>query len=183
MALTDDLERIAASASSFAVPGEELTGIVPCEPAGEGRVYLCAYARGEERGWLALDDDGTPVESRARVREAVSIAAMCEVAEDTAGGGDLEELRSQLVSLRLRENPPGIDDAEEAALALERTIGSPPRVASARYLDEVGAATLRLERALGQDGPSAFAAAMKTSVPAVEALFADVEAGYKRPLV
>jgi len=183
VALPEDLQRIAAVAAGFADHGEEVVGIVPCEPGDDRRVYLCAYVRGSERAWLALDDAGVPIESRARVRDAVSIAAMCEVAEDTAGGGDLEELRSQLVSLRLRENPPGIDDAEDAALALERTIGAVPRVASANYLDEVGAATRKLEHALGQDGPSAFAAAMQTSVAAVEALYADVEAGYKAPLV
>src|SRR3712207_7331385 len=45
------------------------------------------------------------------------------LAVESAGGGDLTELRTQLVSLRLREAPPGIAEAEEAALTLERTIG------------------------------------------------------------
>jgi hypothetical protein len=128
-----------------------------------------------------LDDDGRPVEDRGSVRDAVSITAMCEAAEESAGGGDLEDLRTQLVTLRLTENPPGIDEAEDAALALESTLARPPRVASAAYLDAVGAATRRLERALGDDA-SPFANAMQTATAAVAALTDEVEASYKRPL-
>ena len=69
---------------------------------------------------------------------AVSIAALCELAEEAAGGGKLEELRAQLLSLRLTEHPEGIEEAEEAALELERTIGAPPRLATPAYLDAVG---------------------------------------------
>ena len=69
---------------------------------------------------------------------------------ELAGGGDLDELRARLAQVRMTEQPPGIEEAEEAALELERVIGAPPRVASPAYLDEVGAATLALERALGE---------------------------------
>jgi hypothetical protein len=103
--------------------------------------------------------------------------------EDTAGGGQLEELRAQLVQLRLTENPLGIEEAEEAALALERTIGAPPRVASPSFLDAVGAATRTLEQALGQAGGSAFAEAMKASVATVDAFVADVVDHYAVPLI
>ena len=65
-----------------------------------------------------LDARGRVVEDRALVRDAVSIVTMCELAEEAAGGGDLDELRSRLVALRLTENPPGIDEAEEAAIEL-----------------------------------------------------------------
>ncbi len=52
--------------------------------AGE-RVYLCAFADEEgSQEWLALDAGGTPVSDRARVREAASIAALVEVAEEAA---------------------------------------------------------------------------------------------------
>src|SRR5207248_558770 len=106
----------------------------------EGAVaFRCAY-RGEdgERSWLVLDGEGKPVTDRARVREVVSIAALVEVAEETAGGDGLDELRSRLVALRLTENPPGIDEAEEAALALEATIGGTPRAATPDRLDAIG---------------------------------------------
>jgi hypothetical protein len=121
------------------------------------------------------------VEDRVRIREVVSIAALVELAEETAGGGDLEELRSQLVGLRLTENPAGIDEAEEAALALEEAIGAAPRVATPERLDAIGAATLRLERVLGGEG-SPFAVAMKQATATVEELTRDVEAAYKVPL-
>jgi hypothetical protein len=49
-------------------------------------------------------------------------------------------------------------------------------------LDEVGAATRRLELALGTDGRSPFADAMQQGSAAVQALTTEVEANYKRPL-
>lgn len=183
MGLEDELERIAAAAAAFAEPGERVVGVLAAEPAGAGRVYVCAFeAGGGGRGWLALDAEGAPLESRLAVRDAVSLAAMCEVAADSAGGGDLEELRARLVALRLSESPPGIDEAEEAALALERVLGVEPRVASPGFLDDVGAAVSRLERALGEDGGSPFVAAMRHALGPVGALADEVEAGYKRPL-
>jgi hypothetical protein len=183
VALSDQLEGVAERAAAHAGPGEELTGILVTEPTAGALVYLCAYATAYgARGWLALDAGGEPVVARGLVREAASIAAMCELAADTAGGGDLEALRRELVALRLRESPPGIDEAEEAALELERTVGAPPRLASARYLDAVGVAARRLERALGNGDRSPFAFAMQQGMPAVDALASDVEANYKRAL-
>ena len=182
MGLAEDLETIAAIAASTPIEGEQLTGILPTEPEPGVRIYLCSYEGGERRRWLALDGAGEPIESRALVREAVSIAALCELAEESAGGGDLSELRSQLVALRLTENPPGIDEAEEAALALEAAVGAPPRLATPAHLDAIGTATRRLERALGDAGASPFAEAMQQAVGAVEELTREVESGYKRPL-
>ena len=167
---------MAELARSFAGPGESLAGVLAAEPAPGQRVYLCAFAdEAGERTWLALDDGGTPISGRNVVREAASIAALCELAEETAGGGDLEELRGRLAALRLTENPPGIDEAEEAALALERTLRTPPRLATPAYLDAVGLATRRLEQALGENGASPFAGAMKGSLVAVDELTAEVE--------
>jgi hypothetical protein len=180
--LTEDLRRIAEAAVRYAGPGEEVVGIVPAEPSSGSRFYLCAYQGEEGRtGWLVLDDDGRPVESRAVVREVVSIAALVELAEETAGGGDLDELRAQLVALRVTENPPGIGAAEDAALALQTEIGGAPRVATPERLDAIGAATLKLEQALGGSG-SPFASAMREAMPTVDELTRDVEAAYKRPL-
>jgi hypothetical protein len=183
MALEEDLARAREAAGSQAGPGEELVGIIPTEPGG-ARVYLCAYARGDgnERGWLALDAEGQPVADRALVRDAVSLAALCELAEESAGGGDLGELRARLVELRLTENPDGIEDAELAAAHLQQTIEPPPRVASLAYLDAIGAAAARLEQTLGQAGGSPFAEAMKSGVAAADELAADVLGSYKSPL-
>jgi hypothetical protein len=182
VALKDDLEGVASRAGELADTGEELTGILAAEPAEGSRVYLCSFERNGDRSWIAVDPSGAPIGERSLIREAASVAALCELAAETAGGGDLEGLRQQLVALRLRENPPGIDEAEEAALRLERAIGSPPRLSSPRYLDDVGTAARELERALGDDGPSPFAEAMRQGIAVVEALADDVETNYKREL-
>jgi hypothetical protein len=182
MDLATELAAIAARAAEYADDRETVDGVLAAEPNGRERVYLCSFAAPDgTRSWLVLDADGRAVESRADVREAVSIAALCEVAEESAAGGDVGELRSQLVTLRLTENPPGIAQAEEAALALESALALPPRVASPAYLDLLGAATRRLERALGDDA-SPFASAMQSAVAAVDALTREVESAYKRPL-
>ena len=184
MALSDDLERAATAALGFADEGEEVEAVLAAEPSPGRRYYLCAFrAAGTpaERNWLVIDADGRPVTSRAVVREAASIAGLSEVAADSAGGGDLEALRQDLVALRLTENPPGIDEAEDAALALEHTVGSPPRLATPAYLDEVGVATRRLELALGE-GESPFGKAMAAAVAVVDSLTDQVESGYKREL-
>ncbi len=182
VALKEDLERIAEAAASFAADGEQVSAVLAAEPPAGGRVYLCAYGMGDRITWLALDDRGEPVTDREQVRAAASLVALAEVAEESAGGGELDELLSRLAALRLTENPPGIDEAEEAVLALQRTLGSAPRLASTDFLDEVGAATKRLEESLGEASESPFVLAMKHASNAVEALTADVEAHYKRDL-
>jgi hypothetical protein len=106
---------------------------------------------------------------------------MSELAEELSGGGRLDELRTQLAQLRMTEQPPGIEDAEQAALELERTIGAPPRVASTAFLDDVGAATLKLEQALGQL-ESPFASALRSSTGALDGFLSDVETRYRLPL-
>jgi hypothetical protein len=83
--LDDDLRRTAEAAVVYAADGEELVGIVPAEPANGLRLYVCAYGREDEATWLVLDATGVPVEERSLVRDAVSIAALCEVAEEAAG--------------------------------------------------------------------------------------------------
>jgi hypothetical protein len=176
-----DLERIAAAAGGLAAPGEVVGGVIPTEPEPGRRVYLCAYS-GPGLMWAALDDRGQLVSERAVVRAAVSIAALCELAEESAGGGKLEELRRELVALRLTEQPEGIEEAEEAALALEQTLQPPPRLASAGYLDAVGAAVRRLEQALGDSMASPFAQAMTQGVGVVSELEREVESGYKGEL-
>jgi hypothetical protein len=176
-----DLERIAAAAQRLAAVGEELAGVIPTEPEAGRRVYLCAF-QGPSRTWLALDDGALPVDDRALVRSAVSIAALCELAEESAGGGKLEELRAQLVSLRLTEHPEGIEEAEAAALDLERTLGGAPRLATPEYLDSVGTATRRLEQALGEGPGSPFVEAMRQASAVVEELEREVVAGYRGAL-
>ncbi|HYA08593.1 MAG TPA: hypothetical protein VEG24_03330 [Gaiellaceae bacterium] len=182
MALSDDLERIAAAAAALAAPGEQMTGVLAAEPDGAGRIYLCAFESAGGQAWLALDRDARPVESRRRVREAASLSALCEVAEELAGGGNLTELRARLAELRAAEAPEGIEEAEAAAAVLQSTLQPEPRLATSAYLDALGAASRRLERALSDDGGSPFAVAMQQALPAIEELAAQIEARYKLPL-
>ena len=182
MGLREDLDRIAASAAALAEEGEQVAGVVPAEAEPDERTYLCAFLRGDERTWLVLDDAATAVASREVVRQTASIIALCELAEEQAGGGELQELRDQLVALRMTEHPEGIEEAEDAALELERTIGAPPRLAEPAFLDRVGAAARRLEQALGPGTGSPFAEAMKQGMASVEEFVRDVETNYRATL-
>jgi hypothetical protein len=181
MAVADDVARIAVAAGGFAEGGEELAGVLVAETLGR-RVYLCAFASGDARSWVALDEDAQPLADLRLVREAASLAGLCEVAAESAGGGDLPELRRRLAEVRETEAPAGIEEAEAAAAALAEAVGEEPRVASSAYLDAVGAASRRLEQALGEGGASPFAMAMQVALGSVEELAADVERNYKRPL-
>ena len=173
---------MAVAAAELAAPGEELGGVVAVETLGR-RVYLCAFASEHGHTWLALDDAAQPVSDMRLVREAASLAALCEVAEESAGGGDLPHLRAQLAELREREAPEGIEDAEAAAAALQELVSQEPRVASGAYLDAIGVAARRLEDALGAASGSPFAAAMQSAVGTVEALTSEIERTYKLPLL
>jgi hypothetical protein len=178
MGLEAEIAGIRALAAGYVKAGEEVVGVVPAEPAGV-RVYLCAYQGDGDESWLAVDGEGNPVADRGVVRDAVSIAALCELAEESAGGGNLAELRASLAELRSTEAPEGIEAAEAAAEELEGTILPPPRVATIAYLDTIGRAAARLEEALGESGSSPFAAVMKNGLAAAEDLAARVEGSYK----
>jgi len=181
MSVAEDVGRVASAAAAFAKPGEDLAGVLATETLGR-RIYLCAFQSAEGRAWLALGAEGEPLTDRRLVREAASLAALCEVAEESAGGGHLPELRERLAELRATDNPAGIEEAEAAAEALSDTLQPEPRIASGAYLDALGSASRRLEQALGESGTSPFAAAMQAAVGSVEELAADVEGNYKLAL-
>jgi hypothetical protein len=182
VALSDDLERIAGVAATFAGPGERVAGILAAEPLGIGRIYLCAYESDAGHAWLGFDAAGATVTDRRAVQGAASLAGLCEIAEESAGGGDLPELIGRLAEIRRREAPEGIEEAEEAAKALAATLEPAPRIATTDYLDRLGAASRRLEQALGNGTGSPFAAAMQQALPAVDELAAGIERAYKGPL-
>jgi hypothetical protein len=177
VALSEDLVQAAAAGAAQG----DVTAVLAAEPASGRRSYLVAFGEEDERAWLVLDASFRPVADRERVREVASIVILSELAGELAGGGELEELRSRLAEVRMTESPPGIEEAEEAALALERAIAAPPIVASPAYLDEVGARTRELEETLGEQG-SPFAASLAASAGTVEAFVAEVEARHKVPL-
>ena len=180
MALSDELERIAGLAAAHAEEGDAVAAVIATEPAPGERVYLCAFDDADGyRSWLALDGDGRAVTSRSELREAVSIAALCEVAADAAGGGDLDALIAQLEELRETEAPPGIEAAVAAARVLQGVLAQPPQLATPARLDEIGAATRRLELELDSGVASPFSAAMRASQEAVGELQREIEAGYR----
>jgi len=181
MTVAEEVERIAATAAGFAESGEELAGVLVAETLGR-RIYLCAFESAEGHGWLALDGGASPLTERRLVREAASVAALCEVAEESAGGGHLPELQARLAELRETDRPLGIEEAEAAAASLADTLQQEPRVASSAYLDAIGSASRRLELALDESGGSPFAAAMQAALGSVEELTEDVERNYKLPL-
>src|SRR5690242_54796 len=104
MGLEEDLERIAGAAAAHGA----VTAVLAAEPASGLRRYLVALGD-DDRRWLVLDDGGAVITQRDEVRDTASIVAMCELAEDLAGGGDLEQLRSELARVRIVEQPPGIE--------------------------------------------------------------------------
>jgi len=177
MGLEEDLVRIAGAAAAHG----DVTAVLAAEPASGMRRYLVALGEDVERRWLVLDDAGVVVTVRDEIRDTASIVAMCELAEDLAGGGDLEQLRAELARVRIVEQPPGIDEAEEAALGLERALGAPPRLATPAFLDDVGAATVALERALGETS-SPFSAAIRGATGAVDEFVREVERDYAATL-
>lgn len=183
MELLEEIDRIVGLAARHVADADVVSGVVASEPRAGERVYVVSVDGGDGlRSWIAIREDGEPVTSRRELREAVSIAALCEVAADAAGGGDLEALIASLAELRETESPPGIEDAEKAARALRAVLSAAPRVATPGHLDEIGAATRRLERELDPAAPSPFSSAMQAAQAAVSELQREIEAGYRLPL-
>jgi hypothetical protein len=85
VSLDDDLRRAAAAAAAYAAKDERVAAVLAAEPAEGRRVYIFSYERHGEHAWLALDENGEPVTSRALLREAVSLVALSEIAEEAAG--------------------------------------------------------------------------------------------------
>lgn len=84
MPLEDDVRRAAEEAAELAAPGEHVSAVLAAEPSAGARVYLCSFGSDTGLSWLALDSSGEAVTNRAVVREAVSLLALCEIAEEAA---------------------------------------------------------------------------------------------------
>ena len=120
MGLEQDLRRIAERAAVYAEEGEDVAGIVPAEPASGFRLYVCAYGSEDATSWLVLDATGVPVADRELVRDAVSIAALCEVAEEAAG---VEPDSARVASPALLDEL-GADAGPDVAEALKGAAGT-----------------------------------------------------------
>jgi hypothetical protein len=119
VALDQELRRIAEVAVAYAREGEELAGIIPAEPAAGVRLYVCAYRDSDETSWLVLRADGSPVEDRSQVRDAVSIAALYELAEEASGSVDEE---ARVASPALLDSLGGSPNVVEAITAGTGTV-------------------------------------------------------------
>lgn len=184
MSLTDDLERIASLAAAHADEGDAVSGILATEPSPGERVYVCSFDGVDGfRSWLAVREDGSAVAARGDLRQAISIAALCEVAADAAAGGNAAELIERLEEVRDRDAPNGIDAAIAAAQAVVDVVGEPPQLSTPARLDAIGTATRELERQLDPVARSPFSAAMQSAQAAVAELQREVEAGYRIELV
>ena len=120
MGLEQDLRRIVERAAVYAGEGEDVAGIVPAEPASGFRLYVCAYGSENATSWLVLDATGVPVADRELVRDAVSIAALCEVAEEAAG---VEPDSARVASPALLDEL-GADAGPDVAEALKGAAGT-----------------------------------------------------------
>ncbi len=120
---------------------------------------------------------GSSSATRSRSRRCASSR------EETAAGGDLDDLKSRLVALRVTDDPPGVEEAVAAVEELQRVLGAAPQLATTARLDAIGQATRELELALGGElQGSPFAQAMLSAAAVVEQLTADVEGSYRAPL-
>ena len=146
--------------------GDAVSGVLATEPpAGTPRLRLLDRRRGRAREpGSPSTRTAAPVTSRVELRAAVSIAALCEVAADAAGGGDLDGLHrdasSSCASGRRRR---GSRTRRRPRARLRDVVGEPPQLATRQRLDEIGVATRRLEQELEPGGASPFAAAMKAA--------------------
>jgi hypothetical protein len=97
-----------------------VAGIVPAEPANGLRLYVCAYGAEAATSWLVLDATGVPVSDQALIRDAVSIAALCEVAEEAAG---VEPGSARVASPALLDDL-GADGGADVAAAVKAAAGT-----------------------------------------------------------
>jgi hypothetical protein len=152
MTLERELEEALAAARSHAHPGEEAVAVMATEPGADGRVYVVAFASGEEElAYVALDAGGAPVSDRRVVKDAVTLAALAERAEEVSGATAADDLVERFggVVERLPKEPAGA--AADAVVAAARRLGEAatgPRVATPVYLDRMAALAGELAGAL-----------------------------------
>src|SRR6185312_12448577 len=94
MTLEEELETAVTAAGRHARPGEQPVAVMAAEPAGT-RVFVVALAAGDELGFVAVDGAGTAVADRRLVKDAVSLAALAERAEEVSGATAADDLVEQ----------------------------------------------------------------------------------------
>jgi hypothetical protein len=156
MTLVERLEEARAAAAGHASPGEEVVGVLPAEPGTGERVYVLAFSAGEALSYLAIDSRHEPIHDRQLVRDATTILALAERAEEASGammGPQLIErftvVAEQLESLGETSAAGACRAAVDALRELEAAAAG-PRVASPAFLDRVAYAAADVGAALGE---------------------------------
>jgi len=151
--LEDELERAASAASAHAGGGRAPAAVMPAELGDGARVYLAAFESERGLGYLALDAACVPVTDARVVRDAVSLIALAERAEEVSAlihaeaiAGRFEALADELAG----PDPPAAGAAREVARAAHGVSGlaAGVRLATPAYLDRVGEAARELGAAL-----------------------------------
>lgn len=156
MTLVERLEEAHAAASGHASAGEEVVGVLPAEPGTGERVYMLAFSSGEALSYLAIDSRHEPIHDRQLVRDAATILALAERAEEASGAIMGPELidrfgacAEQLDGLGVAAGAAACRAAVDALRELEAAAAG-PRVASPAFLDSVAYAAADVGAALGE---------------------------------
>jgi hypothetical protein len=153
MTLEEELETAVAAAGRHARPGEQPVAVMASEPGG-ARVFVVALAAGEELAYVAVDHAGAAVADRRLVKDAVSLTALAERAEEVSGATAADQLVAQFraSSEALREAGEGEAAAAAGAVAVagERlgAAAAGPRAATPVYLDRIAALAGELAAAI-----------------------------------
>ncbi|MGN6378090.1 MAG: hypothetical protein ACTHNU_04000 [Gaiellales bacterium] len=153
MSLERDLERAEAAAESHARAGERVAAVMPAEPTPGLRVYLAAFESGHDLEYMLLDEDGVPVADLRLVRDAVSVIALSERAEEVSAAVSADVIAGRFDELagRLAKEDAGASQAARDVAGAAREVASVAdgvRLATPAYLDEVGAVAAALGAAL-----------------------------------
>jgi hypothetical protein len=143
--LLAQLEAARDAASELAGEGEEVVAVLAAEPGSDALVFVCAYEGGGELSYLGLDPTHRPVTDLRLVREAVTVVALAERAEEVSTATVGDELRAgfaraaQALRASGREPEAAAADAVIARLDALADVVAGPRIASPGYLDRVAA--------------------------------------------
>jgi hypothetical protein len=164
MSLEQELEATIAAAGRHALGDEQPVAVIATELAAGTRVYVIAFASGGDLAYIALDEAGAPVSDRRLVRDAVSLAALAERAEEVSGATAADELMARFTDAAERLRPSRNEELAAAAAAADAVIAAAgrladaatgPRPATAQYLDRMAALAAELAAALDAFVPHA----------------------------
>lgn len=144
MSLVDDLERAGRAGAGLSGAGARPAAVMAAE-GRHGRGFLVAVGGPQAYSYVILDDRERPVADPRRVRELVTLIALAERADEVAGAVDGERVATAFEDCagRLREHGDlaAAGAAAGVAAAYRELVdaASGPRVATAAYLDRIGA--------------------------------------------